>query len=421
MEMLKFGEIKYIKGGNLIISYLIGKGLVFLCKVNYNGRDPEIIDIDYLKEPKKFVKEENLMPTTLFPFSTFLVKSFTLLELVTFDMLSNEFSIRHGARQGCPGIFADDIIRIASKPTYIFTLVCILSLKESVYNIYLGVPFSNDFFLEPIITYMNTKIQTKTILRISHKLYSISLSCHVVLGRKNHWCSTRKLRKRISLNSKNVIESILLVTNINITISSSLELLFKSADVVPIWQRNSAVRSPVNSHQYTLTNNTIPNTELIVYLTGNHIATHRIRNLEGEGSLSPCESQQNYLKRMATTLPYLDTITREKEKEKLQSYYLYFTPRDNHVVDRPRVLSKNSTLSRQIRLKANCPKRCPYGYIEKLNMNNIESGTDSDSSNEEYNINNNNNNRNNIISNRNISDNENNIVNRSIGEKLCYY
>jgi len=28
--------------------------------------------------------------------------------------------------------------------------------------------------------------------------------------------------------------------------------------------RNSAVRSPVNSHQYTFTNNTVPNTELLV-------------------------------------------------------------------------------------------------------------------------------------------------------------
>ena len=53
-------------------------------------------------------------------------------------------------------------------------------------------------------------------------------------------------------------------------ISSSLELLFerfskntfitKSVDVVPIWQRNNAVRNPVNSHQYTLTNSTVPNT-----------------------------------------------------------------------------------------------------------------------------------------------------------------
>jgi len=57
-------------------------------------------------------------------------------------------------------------------------------------------------------------------------------------------------------------------------ISSSLELLFerfskntfitKNADVIPIWQRNSTVRSPVNSHQYTLTNSIFPNTEPIV-------------------------------------------------------------------------------------------------------------------------------------------------------------
>ena len=37
-----------------------------------------------------------------------------------------------------------------------FTLVCILSLKKSD----LGVPFSNDLSLEPIITYnMNTKLE----------------------------------------------------------------------------------------------------------------------------------------------------------------------------------------------------------------------------------------------------------------------
>ena len=57
-------------------------------------------------------------------------------------------------------------------------------------------------------------------------------------------------------------------------IRSSLELLFerfskntfitKSADDVPIWQRINAIRSPVNSHQYTLTNSTVPNTEPIV-------------------------------------------------------------------------------------------------------------------------------------------------------------
>ena len=36
------------------------------------------------------------------------------------------------------------------------------------------------------------------------------------------------------------------------------------ADVVPIWQRNNAVRSSVSSHQYTLTNSIVPNTEPIV-------------------------------------------------------------------------------------------------------------------------------------------------------------
>jgi len=57
-------------------------------------------------------------------------------------------------------------------------------------------------------------------------------------------------------------------------ISSYLGLLFKrfsknifitkSADVLPIWQRNGVVRSPINSHQYTFNNSTIPNKEPIV-------------------------------------------------------------------------------------------------------------------------------------------------------------
>ncbi|KAG4083250.1 hypothetical protein H8356DRAFT_1382087 [Neocallimastix lanati (nom. inval.)] len=64
------------------------------------------------------------------------------------------------------------------------------------------------------------------------------------------------------------------LVNIISIVSSSLVLLFerfsintfitKSADVLPIWQRNSAVRSAVNSHQYTFTNSTIPNTEPII-------------------------------------------------------------------------------------------------------------------------------------------------------------
>jgi len=64
------------------------------------------------------------------------------------------------------------------------------------------------------------------------------------------------------------------LANAILIISSSLELLFesfskntfitKSTEVVPKWQRNSTVRSPVNSHQYTLTNSTVPNTEPIV-------------------------------------------------------------------------------------------------------------------------------------------------------------
>ena len=64
------------------------------------------------------------------------------------------------------------------------------------------------------------------------------------------------------------------LANTILIISSFLELLFerfskntfitKSDNVIPIWQRNSAVRSPINSHQYTLTNSTVPNTESIV-------------------------------------------------------------------------------------------------------------------------------------------------------------
>jgi len=38
----------------------------------------------------------------------------------------------------------------------------------------------------------------------------------------------------------------------------------KSADIVPIWQRNRGVSSPVNSHHYTFTNNTVPIKEPIV-------------------------------------------------------------------------------------------------------------------------------------------------------------
>ena len=33
---------------------------------------------------------------------------------------------------------------------------------------------------------------------------------------------------------------------------------------MPTWHRNSAVSSPVNSHQYTFTNSTVPNPEHIV-------------------------------------------------------------------------------------------------------------------------------------------------------------
>ena len=56
-------------------------------------------------------------------------------------------------------------------------------------------------------------------------------------------------------------------------ISSSLELLFErfskntfitKSVVIPIWQSNNAVKSSVNSHQYTFTNNTAPITEPIV-------------------------------------------------------------------------------------------------------------------------------------------------------------
>jgi len=50
-------------------------------------------------------------------------------------------------------------------------------------------------------------------------------------------------------------------------ISSSPERFSKntfSADVVPIWQRNSAARNPSNFHQYTLTNSTVSNKEPIV-------------------------------------------------------------------------------------------------------------------------------------------------------------
>jgi hypothetical protein len=38
----------------------------------------------------------------------------------------------------------------------------------------------------------------------------------------------------------------------------------KSALVAPIWQRNSAISSPVNSHQYIFTTSTVPNKDPIV-------------------------------------------------------------------------------------------------------------------------------------------------------------
>jgi len=44
--------------------------------------------------------------------------------------------------------------------------------------------------------------------------------------------------------------------NYKVVISTNIVLLFS--------KRNSAIRSPVNSHQYTFTNSTIPNTEPIV-------------------------------------------------------------------------------------------------------------------------------------------------------------
>ncbi|KAG4101246.1 hypothetical protein H8356DRAFT_1344658 [Neocallimastix lanati (nom. inval.)] len=34
--------------------------------------------------------------------------------------------------------------------------------------------------------------------------------------------------------------------------------------MVPIWQRNNAIRSSFNSHQYTFTNSTVPITEPLV-------------------------------------------------------------------------------------------------------------------------------------------------------------
>jgi len=59
-------------------------------------------------------------------------------------------------------------------------------------------------------------------------LINYILPCHVIFGRKNHWCSTRKLRKRISLNSKMLLNHIgLMLVNfkelkVRITITSNL-------------------------------------------------------------------------------------------------------------------------------------------------------------------------------------------------------
>jgi len=49
------------------------------------------------------------------------------------------------------------------KPTFPLSMYSVP--KESVY-IFLGIPFSNDFFLKPFITYMNTKVR-KTLFSFS--------------------------------------------------------------------------------------------------------------------------------------------------------------------------------------------------------------------------------------------------------------
>jgi len=62
------------------------------------------------------------------------------------------------------------------------------------------------------------------------------------------------------------------LANTILIISSSLELLFKrlskntfiTKSVDAVYKENSAIRSSINSHQYTFTNSTVPSTEPIV-------------------------------------------------------------------------------------------------------------------------------------------------------------
>jgi len=57
-------------------------------------------------------------------------------------------------------------LNVVSYPGYeetsISPLVCILSLKN-LCIFYLGIPFSSDLSLEPVITYMNTKVKKSLI------------------------------------------------------------------------------------------------------------------------------------------------------------------------------------------------------------------------------------------------------------------
>jgi len=99
---------------------------------------------------------------TLFPFSTFLHKSFTLLGIRDkcfdfisklyltskararyFDMLSNEFPIHCGVRQGCPlspilfNLFINDILK-----TIVINMVLVLVIKNVVVVFLLMILFS---------------------------------------------------------------------------------------------------------------------------------------------------------------------------------------------------------------------------------------------------------------------------------------
>jgi hypothetical protein len=99
------------------------------------------------------------------------------------------------------------------------------------------------------------------------------MSCNSILGNRDILIE-QLLKSSQGFTVPYIVGLAEYLANTILIISSSLELLFErfskstfitnSADVVSIWQRNGAVSSSVNSHQYTFANSTVPNTEPIV-------------------------------------------------------------------------------------------------------------------------------------------------------------